>query len=78
MGQNKTPEIEKKRENYFIFFSPFEKKVREKSRLPTMFAKLGNGRLVEYTVMSEVDKYPYNYSDYYFLGVGKFDHEHNF
>ena len=41
-----------------------------------MFAKLGNGRLVEYTIMSEVDKYPFGYSDYCFLGVGKFDHEH--
>ena len=77
MGQNKTPETEKKKEiDYFIFFSSSEKKVREKSRLPTMFAKLGDGRLVEYTARREVDKYPCGYSDYCFLGMGKFDYEH--
>lgn len=59
---------------YFIFFSRWQKNRNRESGCRATFAKLKNGRIVEYTEMCREERPSGNVDDYILLGKGDFDH----
>lgn len=75
MGQHKIPKTEEKKEIYFIFFSKWQKNYQMENGFSATFAKLEDGRIVEYTEMCSNEKPTgNNIHEYVLLGKGDFNH----
>lgn len=74
MGQHKIIKTEEKKKMYFVFFSRWQKNHQRENGLRATFAKLEDGRMVEYTEMCREERPSGNVDDYVLLGKGDFDH----
>jgi len=59
---------------YFIFFSKEQKSYNREIGFRDTFARLEDGRIVEYTEMCRKERPSGNWDDYALLGKGDFDH----